>query len=373
MPRQVRYAVVGLGHIAQTAVLPAFAHAKKNSRLEALVSDDPRKLRALGRRHRVERLVDYDGLDELLASGDVDAVYIALPNHLHAEFTLRAARAGVHVLCEKPLAPTSAECERMLEATDDAGVKLMTAYRLHFHPANLEAVKLARSRRLGELRAFSSSFGMQVRPGNIRVEAELGGGPLLDLGIYCVNAARYLFGAEPLEVQATATRSSDPRFAEVPEMVSATLRFPQDRVAQFTCSFGSADTDWYELVGTRGSLRLDPAYSHSEAATLVAKLGRTRRTRRFAKSDQFAPEILHFSACILADRTPGPSGLEGAIDVAILEAIQAAARSGASVPLSLPAPERRPDPARAHRSPAPRRDPAPVHAEEPHLELPART
>jgi predicted dehydrogenase len=373
MARPVRYAVIGLGHIAQTAILPAFAHAKRNSRLEALVSGDPRKLRALGRRHRVEHLVDYEGLDALLASGAIDAVFIALPNSLHCEYTLRAARAGVHVLCEKPLAPTSRECERMLEAVDDAGVKLMTGYRLHFHPANLAAVELARSGRLGELRAFSSSFGMQVRPGNIRVEAELGGGPLLDLGIYCVNAARYLFGAEPVEVQAAAASNADPRFAEVPEMVAATLRFPGDRLAQFTCSFGCADTDWYELVGTRGSARLEPAYSHGESSTLVAKLGATRRSRRFAKGDQFAPELLHFSACILEDRTPGPSGLEGAIDVAILEAISAAARSGTKMMLTLPAPERRPRPERAKRAPARRREPRPVHAEEPSLPLPVRT
>jgi glucose-fructose oxidoreductase len=366
MPRQVRYAVIGLGHIAQTAVLPAFAHAKKNSRLAALVSGDPRKLRALGRRHRVDALVDYDGLDALLDSGDIDAVFIALPNSLHAELTVRAARAGVHVLCEKPLAPTSAECERMLEAVEAAGVKLMTAYRLHFDPANLAAVQIARSRRLGELRAFTSSFGMQVRPGNIRLEADLGGGPLLDLGIYCVNAARYLFGAEPLDVQATSVRAADARFAEVPEMVSATLRFPGERLAQFVCGFGCADTDHYEVVGTRGRLRLEPAFSHSDASTLVSKIGGTRRTRRFPKRDQFAPELAHFSACILEDRTPAPSGLEGAIDVAILEAISAAAASGARVDLMLPAPERRPDPTRARRAP-PAREPRPIHAQEPSI------
>jgi len=363
MARPVRYAVVGLGHIAQTAILPAFAHAKKNSRLQALVSDDPKKLRALSRRYRVERCADYAGFDALVASGDVDAVFLALPNSLHAEFALRAARAGVHVLCEKPLAPTSAECELMLEATDTAGVKLMTAYRLHFDPANLAAVQLARSRRMGDLRAFTSSFGMQVRPGNIRVDADLGGGPLLDLGIYCVNAARYLFGAEPLEVQAASARSADPRFADVPEMVSATLRFPGERLAQFTCSFGCA-TDVYELVGTRGRLRLEGGYSHSEGATLTAHFARTRRTRRFPKGDQFAPELLHFSTCILDDRTPGPSGLEGTIDVAILEAIAASAATGMRVVLSLPAPERRPDPARARRAP-PTREPRPVHAEDP--------
>ena len=155
---------------------------------------------------------------------------------------MRAARAGLHVLCEKPMAVTSSECEEMIRATREANVKLMIAYRLHFERANLEVAKLARSGKLGELRFFSSEFSMQVSDDNIRLNpAEKGGGPLYDIGIYCINAARYCFAEDPVEVWATATRSGDRRFREVDETVAATMRFKDERLATFTCSFGAAD------------------------------------------------------------------------------------------------------------------------------------
>ena len=164
--RKIGYAVAGLGHIAQTAVLPAFAHAK-NSRLVALLSDDEEKREKLSRKYRCDAY-SYDQYDECLRRDDVDAVYIALPNTLHAEYTVRAAQAGAHVLCEKPMATSEADCRRMITACDDAGVRLMIAYRLHFEPANLEAVKLITSGRLGEARFFGSDFSYQVKPDNIR-------------------------------------------------------------------------------------------------------------------------------------------------------------------------------------------------------------
>jgi glucose-fructose oxidoreductase len=142
MPDQVRYAVVGLGHIAQVAVLPAFAHARRNSRLAAVVSDDRTKRREMAKRYRLEGAFTYDEYEECLRT--VDAVYIALPNSMHAEYTIRAARAGVHVLCEKPMAVTVQECQRMIAACRAARVKLMVAYRLHFETVNLAAMDLAR-------------------------------------------------------------------------------------------------------------------------------------------------------------------------------------------------------------------------------------
>jgi len=172
----VRYAVVGLGHIAQVAVLPAFAHARRNSKLVALVSDDVRKRRELSRRYRLEASYGYDEFEDCLEQ--VDAVYIALPNSMHAEYTIRAANAGVHVLCEKPMAVTSDECERMIEACRTNRVKLMIAYRLHFEEINLKGVDLVRRGRIGEPRFFNSSFSMTVRDGNIRTKRELGGGTL---------------------------------------------------------------------------------------------------------------------------------------------------------------------------------------------------
>jgi len=164
---KVRYAVVGLGWIAQESVLPAFNNATKNSELVALVTDDPEKARKLSKEYDVAT-VAYDGYDELLRSGSIDAVYIALPNNLHADFTIRAARAGIHVLCEKPMAPSVEECESMTHACEEHGVKLMIAYRLHFEPGNLKAIERIAGGELGEPRFFSSVFGQQVPEGNIR-------------------------------------------------------------------------------------------------------------------------------------------------------------------------------------------------------------
>jgi predicted dehydrogenase len=262
--KKVRYAVIGLGHIAQAAMLPAFRHAQRNSQLAALVSGETKKLRTIGRRYGVEKLCSYDDADALFESGEIDAVYIALPNDMHKEWTLRAARAGLHVLCEKPMAVTERECEQMMRATRDAKVKLMIAYRLHFERANLEAAQLARGGKLGELRFFSSDFSMQVNDDNIRLERERGGGPLFDIGIYCINAARYCLGEDPVAVWATATRSRDRRFREVEETVTGVMRFKDERLASFTCSFGAADRSTYTLTGTRGSITVDPAYEYDE-------------------------------------------------------------------------------------------------------------
>src|SRR5216683_3269362 len=212
--RQVGYAVIGLGHIAQVAVLPAFRHAK-NSRLVALVSDDEEKRRRLSRKYRCDAY-GYRDLDDVLARADVDAVYIALPNDMHAEYAIRCAQAGAHVLCEKPLAISEAECRRMIDACENNAVKLMTAYRLHFEPANLEVVKLIKRGVIGETRVFSSDFSYQVKERNIRTFAERGGGAIWDIGVYCINAARYCMRTDPIEIAAIrADRPGDPRFAEV--------------------------------------------------------------------------------------------------------------------------------------------------------------
>ena len=240
-------------------------------------------------------------------------------------------------------------------------MKLMVAYRLHFEEGNLEAVELLKSGKLGDPRTFLSANTQQVKEGNTRLDADLAGGALMDIGIYCINAARYLFRAEPTEASGALASGADPRFVEVPEMASAVLRFPGERLAQFVCSFGAADTAAYDLIGTRGRLRLDPAYEYADALVLQTKLnGRVHRTR-YPKRDQFAPELLHFSDCILLDRPPEPSGLEGSLDVAIIEAIQASARRGQSVRLELPDRRRRPEPRQATRKPPVPRVPL-VHA-----------
>jgi len=355
--KRVRYAVVGLGHIAQAAVLPAFRHASRNSELVALVSGEPRKLRALGRRYNVEHLCSYEEFDALLADDVVDAVYIALPNNMHRDFAVRAALAGKHVLCEKPMAVSSRDCEVMIRTARSERVKLMVAYRLHFERANLEAVRIARSGRLGELRFFSSDFAMQVRKGNIRLQREKGGGPLYDIGIYCINAARMMMGEDPVGVWATTSKSLDPRFREVEETAIGVLRFKDERLASFNCSFGAADRSTFTLTGTRGSITLDPAYEYAQGLSHTLRIGDREKTRRFGKSDQFAPELLYFSNCILNDRQPEPSGEVGLEDVRIIEAMHRSARTGRWIRLPAPSRKARPSLRQEKRRPAVPREP----------------
>ncbi len=331
--KKLGYAVVGLGHIAQTAVLPAFGHAKRNSRIVAFVSGDARKRRSLGHHYGVNSY-SYEDLDACLAQREVDAVYIALPNAMHKDCAVRAARAGVHVLCEKPMATSAADCEEMIRAARESDVKLMIAYRLHFEEANLSTIDLVASGKIGEPRFFTSEFSYQVKAENIRTEARLGGGALWDLGVYCVNAARYLFRDEPVEVTAMAARrAGDERFREVPEGWTCQLRFADDRLATFTVSFGAATTSRYRIVGTKGDVTLDPAYEYQVPLVRHVTVNEHTRTKKFARRDQFAPELLYFSDCVLDGKDPEPSGLEGLADVRVIEALLESSRARSSMKL----------------------------------------
>jgi predicted dehydrogenase len=195
--RKVRYALVGAGNIAQVAVLPAFEHAAGNSELVAIVSSNAEKRAQLAARYGLEHVGPYDDFERLSQEAKADAVYLGVPNHLHREWTERAARAGLHILCEKPMATNVPDCHAMIAAAELAHVQLMIAYRLHFEEANLRAIEIARSGRIGEPRILSAMLTQQVRPGDVRMSAQAGGGALLDEGPYCVNASRYLFDAEP--------------------------------------------------------------------------------------------------------------------------------------------------------------------------------
>jgi predicted dehydrogenase len=339
--RRIRYAVVGLGYISQAAVLPAFAHAEENSELVALVSGDPGKLKAVAKRYKVRKTYSYEQYGDCLASG-IDAVYIALPNSMHRKYSEAAANAGVHVLCEKPMATTEEDCQAMIDAATKTNVKLMIAYRLHFERGNLSAIQAIREGKIGEPRIFNSVFSQQVTPGNTRLRGDLGGGPLFDVGIYCINAARYLFGEEPYEVFSFAAKGTDERFAEVEEMNAAILRFPNDRLATFTCSFGAADRSEYEVVGTKGSLRMDPGYEMVGDLKSELMVGGKKQKTTFKKRDQFGPELTYFSDCILNGKNPEPSGAEGVADVRIIRALRESGEKGRPVEIVPPEKNRRP-------------------------------
>jgi predicted dehydrogenase len=291
----------------------------------------------------VQKAYPYDEYEKCLAEG-VDAVYAVVPNHLHRDYSIRAAKAGVHVQCEKPMAVTEEDCQAMIAAAEANDVKLMVAYRHHFEKANLEAIRLAQSGKLGELRFFGSEFAQQVAPDNIRVTmpVEQGGGPVYDMGVYCINAARYLSRTEPTEIFAFSANRGEGRFKEAEEMTSVVMCFGGERLATFTCSFGAARVGKYTLAGTRGSLVGDRAHEYSEGLSHRVTIQEETKTRRFPKRDQFAAELVYFSDCILQDKDPEPSGHEGLIDVRIVEAIHKSARTGRMVVLPEMSKARRP-------------------------------
>ena len=206
----------------------AFAHGARN-RARSHRLRETVKLEKLGRKYGVAAF-GYKGLHPAPRKCDIDAVYIALPNSQHVMRRCLQPRLRVHVLCEN-VAVKENDCQTMIRAAQQSDIKLMVAYRLHFERANLEAVQIVQSGKLGDPRAYNSSFSMQVKPGDIRLDKELGGGPLYDIGIYSINAARYLFQDEPESVLACSASRKDPRFKEVDEMTGAILRFPNERLA----------------------------------------------------------------------------------------------------------------------------------------------
>jgi glucose-fructose oxidoreductase len=335
-PKQkIRYAVVGLGHIAQAAVLPAFKNARSNSELVALVSGDKEKLKLVGDKYHIEKRYLYSEFEQCLKNDEVDAVYISTPNFYHRNIMETAARFGVHVLCEKPMAVTTEDCLSMISEAKKYDIQLMIAYRLHFESANLEAIKIAQSKKIGDLKIFNSVFTMQIKDHhNIRLEeAEKGGGPLYDIGIYCINAARYLFKAEPVEVFGMSGSSKDARFKKVDEIVSCVMKFPEERLATFSVSFGAFSTADYDLIGTKGRIRLEKGYEYATTMTLKTYEDRKIISKKYPKRDQFSPELIYFSDCIQKKKRPEPSGEEGLADIKIIEALLLSIDLGAPITL----------------------------------------
>ncbi|WP_395686718.1 Gfo/Idh/MocA family protein [Aestuariivirga sp.] len=340
--KKVRYAVVGTGWISQIAFMPGIPQTG-NSEMTAIVSGNRRNAEKLAQFYGIEHIYGYEQYEDMLNSGQVDAVYIALPNSMHADYTIRAAKAGIHALVEKPLAVSVAECEAMIRAADAAGVLLMTAYRLHSEPCTIEAIDIIRRGEIGDPRLFSSVFSFPVKSGNHRLKAEHWGGPLQDIGVYCVNAVRHLFGDEPVEaIAAIASPPDDPRFIEVEETVSATLRFPEGRLGHFVASFGGDDVDQYRVVGTEGQIEVSPGFRLDCAIKLAITRGGTTVEKVFPQYDQFSGQAAYFSDCILKGHKPEPDGGDGLADVAIMRAIEESARTGRPQSISLPRRDRHP-------------------------------
>ncbi len=360
--RKVRYAVVGAGWISQAAFMPGVAHTG-NSELVALVTGDQEKAEKLGRQYGIAKAFHYDAYPALLADPDIDAVYLALPNFQHTRFAVPALEAGLHVLLEKPMATTEADCRAIEQAAAKTGAKLMLAYRLHFEPATLDALREVRAGTLGTPRLFTSTFCQHVAPANHRAKHGFWAGPVADMGPYPINAVRQLFGAEPIEVIAWGTH--DPGLAfDFHDTVAVTLRFPGERLAQFAVSYGLNPVDQYRIVGDKGEIEVSPGFNFPGPLALTLRQGQSDTPRTFPATDQFGGELQYFSDCILNDEHPEPDGEEGRLDVRVLAAIEQALKTGRSVSLDPIERHRRPAPAQRRTLPAVRH-PTLVNAAEP--------
>jgi predicted dehydrogenase len=342
---KVRYAVVGAGWISQAAVMPAFAQTG-NSELVALVTEDPKKGEILRQRYGLAHVYSYDHYHELLRSDVVDAIYMGLPNWMHHDYTVPALEAGLHVLLEKPMAVSEAECRAIEEAAKAAHVRLMIGYRLHFEPATLEAIRLVRSGEIGDPRIFTSVFCQHVAATNHRAKNGFWAGPVADMGPYPINAARNLFGAEPIEVMAMGARNLGLPF-DFDDTVAVTLRFPEDRIAQFTVSYGANSVGEYRVTGQKGDVSAEPGFTFGAPIKLRVTRGDKTHEITFDPTDQFGGELKYFSDCILEGRDPEPDGEEGRLDVRVVAAIERALKDGEPQMLEPVKRGKRPDPAQA--------------------------
>jgi predicted dehydrogenase len=313
--RKTGYAIIGLGRIADHFMRGILKTT--NSKVTGLVSGHPDKARRIAAQYGVpaNSIYNYENFDEIAHNPAVDAVYVALPNSMHAEYTMRAAKAGKHVLCEKPMCTSVADAEQMIAACKNANVKLMIAYRCHYEATNLRAVELIRSGAIGQVEAIESAFGFNIRPGEWRLDKQLaGGGPLYDVGIYSLNACRYLTGEEPDKIAAFASViDKDGRFKEVEENVSWTMRFPSGVVAACNTTYGAEMTGFFRVQGSKGWVQAQPAFNYDGNALSANLNGKKIEEPNSAKDPyQFTPQAEHFSDCVqnnLEPKTPGEEGL----------------------------------------------------------------
>jgi predicted dehydrogenase len=331
---KVGFAVVGLGAIAQSSVLPCFARSKKVV-LAALVGRDKKQAGRLARKYKVHAFYGADEYSACLANPEIAAVYIATPPGEHPKLTIQAADAGKHVLCEKPLAARLEQSAQMVDACRRNGVLLMTAYRKHFEPSCLYLKELIQNGDLGRIDTIHTAFSEPHLPGvslpwlldsNIA-----GGGPLTDLGVYCVNTTRWLLEEDPVSVIAQTWVHDLVRFRDVEEGISFRMQFPNGTVVQGCSSYGAAISSFVFVQGTKGWVSLTPAFPFDEERRLTGKIGKRWIERRFKIIDEFLPEVDAFASAIQNKRSIAPDGVQGHRDMLILNAIYESARKQRSV------------------------------------------
>jgi predicted dehydrogenase len=335
--KSVGYAVVGLGSISEISVLPAFGNCTK-SRLVALVSHDHKRADQLGAKFGVANCYSYANYDQCLTNPEVEAVFIASVNSQHAEQTIRAAAAGKHVLCEKPMATSVEDCRSMVEACKANRVLLMIAYRKYFEPGSVALKQLASSGRLGRLKHMFSTYTEVVDPGKAQAwqlnPRLAGGGSLMDLGIYCVNTMRWVAGSTPLEASAHAWTEDPKRFSEVEDNIAFRLTHPDGLVCHGSSSFSAVAASFIQVHGEKGWAALNPAYAFEEERRLFGKIQGQWFEQTFKVIDEFALELDGFADCIRRSHDPEPDGTEGLLDIATIQAIYRSARENRIVPIA---------------------------------------
>jgi predicted dehydrogenase len=332
--RPLGFALVGIGKLSIGQLLPAFANCKL-ARPVALVSGHPDKAREQAQRYGIEPkfIYNYDNFNSIADNPAIDVVYVVLPNSMHAEYTIRAAKAGKHVLCEKPMANTVAECQAMIDACKSAQRKLMVGYRMRYEPMTMKAIELAQSPEVtGVIKHIRSEAGFSIGdPTQWRLKkAMAGGGALMDMGVYAINAARYLSGKEPVEVTAaTYATPGDPRFTEVEETVTFEMRFDEGFVASCLTSYG-INCKRFHVYGTLGQLESEPFQSYG--GNHLWQVDNGKRTEvPYEPVNHFAAEMDHLCECIANDTAPRTPGEEGLQDIKITTAIYESAREAKPV------------------------------------------
>ena len=336
--KKLGWAIVGLGNLSINQILPAFAKCEK-SKVAAFVSGHPDKANKLALRYGVNsrNIYNYQNYDAIRDNPEIDIVYIVLPNGMHAEYSIRAAQAGKHVLTEKPMANSAKDCQDMIDASRKTDRKLMVAYRCRYEPFNRAMIKMARDKELGPIKAMVSDHGFNIGdPTQWRLNKALaGGGSLMDIGIYSLQATRYITGEEPVEVNAlTYSTPGDVRFREVEEMINFQLRFPSGVLANCTSSYGYSGQNRYRVITTQGWFELEPATSYTGLRMFVKK-GNVTEERVLPQESHFALEMDHFSEAVMNGSDPLTPGEEGLRDLRIMTAIYEAARSGKTVKLGI--------------------------------------
>jgi len=335
---KVGFAVVGLGAIAQGSVLPAFQHAKQ-AKLVAVVSRDKHKAEKLGRKFKAKACYSTEEFAGCLANPEVDAVYVATPQSEHLSATLTAAREGKHVLCEKPLAISSEQSAEMVKACAEYGVQLMTAYRKYYEPSTLFLKKLIRSGQLGKIDIIHTAFNeLHVAGRSLPwlIDAKTsGGGPLMDLGVYCVNTSRWLVDEDPVDVAAHSWKKDAGRFRDVEEGIAFRMHFASGLVVQGSSTYSSVLSSFLFAQGDRGWACLAPAFPFDEERRLTGKILGKWFERKFKVVDEFAPELDAFAAAIRSGKPVEPDGRQGHRDMQILEAIYRSANNRETVAIGL--------------------------------------